>query len=673
MVSSTNQLLRLTWFNKDKALIPTENGRYGYQWVDPRDPRYCETHTLVMDEYVEGTQADKQDDLFYSERADLEPTTDNLLINGESGDVLEALTRVPELADKYVGKVKLCYIDPPFNTEKTFTHYEDNLEHSIWLTMMRDRLLHIKKLLSDDGSIWVHLDDSENHRMRVLLDEVFGPGNYVAEMIWEKTYSPRNDSTGIPMSTDPIIVYRKSEAFVPHRLERSMDMDARYKNPDNDPLGLWKPADSTAPGAQVNQQIFLYGVQHPLTGEMIYPTRGRTWNINQEWLLEVMRGWGRYELGVVTTEELEARAEVFGSPIVGKYREVRPLVIPDWNENDAQRALEVLDSGPWPRYVISKRAGTKFSWKTYLSEKESSMPTNLLRHSDVGHADGAKKEIRALFPDLTPFSTPKPERLLERIIHIATDPGDIVLDVFAGSGTTAAVAHKMGRRWVTAELLESTVETFTLPRLAKVVRGEDGGGITVTKGERVDATEDGLPEGLSPDEAQQLTSLLNKAIRDRDDLKKDKTLREVKKMVKTKNSGNRVNWRGGGGFQVAHLSPALFDYEPELKLVTLDQAAFEGDNLARGVAAHLNFHLTPEDQIFTGRRGRTRLVVSTIPATPESVIDFAAHLEDGENLIVASTSVEPDAQQALRKACKGSRILHIPNDLFRVNEIEDER
>lgn len=161
MASSTNQLLQLTWFNKDKALIPTENGRYGYQWVDPRDPRYCETHTLVMDEYVEGLQADKQDGLFYSERADLEPTTDNLLINGESGDVLEALTRVPELADKYVGKIKLCYIDPPFNTEKTFTHYEDNLEHSVWLTMMRDRLVHIKKLLSDDGSIWVHLDDSD--------------------------------------------------------------------------------------------------------------------------------------------------------------------------------------------------------------------------------------------------------------------------------------------------------------------------------------------------------------------------------------------------------------------------------------------------------------------------------------------------------------------------------
>ena len=161
----SQQRLQLTWYNKDKALIPTETGKYGYRWVEPSDPRYCETHTLVMDEYIQGKQAPKSDDYQYSEYADLEPQTDNLLVHGESGDVLEALTRVPELAEKYVGNVKLVYIDPPFNTAQTFSSYEDNLEHSIWLTMMRDRLLHLKRLLSDDGSIWVHLDTVENHRM----------------------------------------------------------------------------------------------------------------------------------------------------------------------------------------------------------------------------------------------------------------------------------------------------------------------------------------------------------------------------------------------------------------------------------------------------------------------------------------------------------------------------
>lgn len=188
-MAGKNQRLELTWYNKDKALIPTENGKYGYTWVDPRDPRYCETHTLTITDSVDGAQAPKEEGATYSERADLEPQDDNLLILGESGDVLEALTRVPELRDKYLGKVKCVYIDPPFNTAQTFANYEDNLEHSVWLTMMRDRLLHLQDLLSKDGSIWVHLDDVENHRMRMLLDEVFGSGNYVSEVQWEKTYS----------------------------------------------------------------------------------------------------------------------------------------------------------------------------------------------------------------------------------------------------------------------------------------------------------------------------------------------------------------------------------------------------------------------------------------------------------------------------------------------------
>ena len=200
------QRLQLTWYNKDKALIPTETGKYGYTWVDPSDPRYCETHTLIMDDYVRGTQTPKTDEFTYSERADLEPQEDNLLILGESGDVLEALTRVPELAEKYVGQVKLIYIDPPFNTAQTFASYEDNLEHSIWLTMMRDRLMHMKKLLRDDGSIWVHLDDAEVHRMRILLDEVFGDSNFIAQIAWEKVAGRDNRST-MSKTCDFILVY----------------------------------------------------------------------------------------------------------------------------------------------------------------------------------------------------------------------------------------------------------------------------------------------------------------------------------------------------------------------------------------------------------------------------------------------------------------------------------
>lgn len=239
-MSGKPQKLELTWFNKHKALIPTEVGKYGYTWVDPKDPRYCETHTLAIDHVVRGERSPKEGTTTYSERSDLEPTNDNLLILGESGNVLETLTRVPELAEKYVGQVKCVYIDPPFNTAQTFANYEDNLEHSIWLTMMRDRLVHLKKLLSKDGSIWVHLDNVENHRMRVLMDEVFGAQNFRTEIVWQKADGPRNNTDGFSVDHDIILVYSASSQFAVNRLPRGEADNERFSNPDNDPgaLGL---------------------------------------------------------------------------------------------------------------------------------------------------------------------------------------------------------------------------------------------------------------------------------------------------------------------------------------------------------------------------------------------------------------------------------------------------
>ncbi|HFG8935125.1 TPA: site-specific DNA-methyltransferase, partial [Corynebacterium striatum] len=243
----TKQRLELVWYNKDQALIPTEQGKYGYEWVDPTDPRYCQTHFLEYGDTVRGEQQPKEEGRTYSERADFTPTDDNLLILGESGDVLEALTRVPELTDKYVGKVKCIYIDPPFNTAQTFANYEDNLEHSVWLTMMRDRLLHLKKLLSNDGSIWVHLDDVENHRMRLLMDEVFGAENFVAEVVWQKTYSPKNSAKYLSIEHDVVILYAKNKSiWRPNELPRTAESDAAYRNPDGDPRGPWKPGDFSA-------------------------------------------------------------------------------------------------------------------------------------------------------------------------------------------------------------------------------------------------------------------------------------------------------------------------------------------------------------------------------------------------------------------------------------------
>lgn len=612
------QRLQLTWYNKDKALIPTETGKYGYTWVDPSDPRYCETHTLVMDDYVQGTQTPKSGKFAYSERADLEPQDDNLLILGESGDVLEALTRVPELAKKYVGQVKLIYIDPPFNTAQTFASYEDNLEHSIWLTMMRDRLLHMKKLLSADGSIWVHLDDVEVHRMRLLLDEVFSPGSFVTTIAWEKAQGARND-TDISSAQDLILVYKKSPTIdfksVRNLLPRSAAQIERYQNPDNDPRGPWRQGDNGT--AKSGSEDYRFQIKLP-SGREVVPPPGSYWRFSAA-SFQAARKEGRIWFG----------ANGDSLPVIKRYlSEVQGGVVPrTW----------------WPA-------------------------------SEVGSNQEAKRDhLRRLFPDSEPFSTPKPERLLERIIHIGSNPGDIVLDVFAGSGTTAAVAQKMGRRWVTCELLESTFTTFTRPRLEKVINDQDPGGITRKKGERVDATEDGLPDGVSPEDAAKFTSVLNKLIKDDPELKKSVEVKSLKAASKTTRTKEVVNWRGGGGFQVAHLSPACFDYDPALDRVMLTAAA-TGETLIESVAANLGFTLLhpDDDYVFDARRGNALLKVVEGVATVEIVDWLSSQIQPGETIVLAATTVMDGVRQHLRKTVKGSRVVALPDDVFRYSEDGDQ-
>ncbi|MGP5082916.1 site-specific DNA-methyltransferase [Corynebacterium variabile] len=599
----TNQLLELTWSNKDLALIPTETGKYGYRWVSPSDPRYCETHTLEITDHVVGTQAPKEDGVTYSARADLTPTDDNLLILGESGDVLEALTRVPELADKYAGQVKCIYIDPPFNTAQTFTHYEDNLQHSVWLTMMRDRLQHMHTLLSDEGSIWVHLDDVENHRMRVLLDEVFGPENFVATIAWQKRTTRDNRGSFSP-SHDCIHVYSKEgESNWKENRNRLKDT-GKFSNPDNDPRGPWRSVPMSAQAGRATASQF-WTVTTP-TGVQHQPPRGRAWTYTEP----------RFK-------ELEKAGMIY-----------------------------------WPRNGDGKPRLKKFP-----GAGDGLVPNNWWTAEEVGDNDSAKKALLAMFPDTEAFETPKPERLLERVLHIATNPGDIVLDVFAGSGTTAAVAQKMGRRWITCELQEDNFTKFTRPRLEKVIHGEDHGGITTTKGERIPAASSDLPEGMSTEEAQKFTSLLNKLISDDDDLKKNTQVKALKAMAKTTKTPDTVNWRGGGGFAVARLSPACFDFDETLGLTLLTDAA-TGDNLINSVAANLNFHFTPDDPVFHGVRGRMRLVVVEGTLLTSRVDELLAELADDELLTIATTEPDEAVRSYLRQVKRGCRLVHIPDDIF---------
>ncbi|SIS40946.1 adenine-specific DNA-methyltransferase [Corynebacterium appendicis CIP 107643] len=659
-MAGAKQLLELTWFNKDKALIPSEEGRYAYEWVDPKDPRYCETRALVVSEVVTGEQSPKDENTQYSERADLAPTEDNLLILGESGDVLEALTRVPELRAKYLGKVKCIYIDPPFNTAQIFANYEDNLEHSVWLTMMRDRLVHLRKLLSDDGSIWVHLDDVENHRMRVLMDEVFGSENFVTEMTWEKTYSPRNDSKGIPAVTDTILVYAKSSEFVPNRLPRTEEMDARYANPDNDVRGPWKVADPTASGSSTHQGM-VYAIEHPLTGELIYPSKGRHWAQGQSDVLEEMRIYSN-QYGLADIQDEAKRAELCGLPPDEVRPNVQAVVIRGDKEAAREDALELYKSGNWPKLWLTSGGKGGLSSKTYLQGKPGKTPVSFLPYKDVGHTDTAAKEIRALFPGTSAFATPKPERLLERVIHIATNPGDVVLDVFAGSGTTAAVAQKMARRWVTCELVEDTFNRFTRPRLEKVAKNDDPGGVTFTS-EREPKPGVEVPAKFDTKDMEDAAKLL-RAVRSEQDLSPDEqsAIKTALKLIGTRPSTVR-NWRGGGGFTVAHLAPQCFDYVPELGLVTLTEAA-TGTTLVNSVAANLNFSLTPDNRHFDGKRGSMFLKVVEGRLDKDKAEELLAHLDEGEGVTLAATELEPGVRQFARTTDRPCQIVHIPNDIF---------
>jgi adenine-specific DNA-methyltransferase len=332
---------------------------------------------------------------------------ENLLIRGDNLLALKALLPF------YRGQVKCIYIDPPYNTQSAFEHYDDKLEHSQWLSMMHPRLVLLRELLAEDGSIWVSIDDREAHYLKVLMDEVFGRGSFVVNVLWQKRTSP-DARLHIGDAHDHVLLYAKNrDRFILNRVQLSLEQTAQFKNPDNDRRGPWTSTDFTAQGWRPNQ---MYKLVTP-SGVEYEPPAGRCWaNVESEFkrLLADDRLW------------------------FGKDGAARPRT------------------------------------KTFLSEHEGVRAWSWWGNSEVGHNQEAKKEINDLFGADTAFATPKPERLLHRIVSLTTAPNDLVLDSFLGSGTTAAVAHKMGRRWIGIEMGEHAV-THCLPRLEKVGAGETGG------------------------------------------------------------------------------------------------------------------------------------------------------------------------------------------------------
>ena len=406
------------------------------------------------------------------------------------GDNLEALK---SLLPDYEGRIDCIYIDPPYNTGNEGWVYNDNVNdprikkwlgevvgkesedftrHDKWLCMMYPRLKLLQKLLSEKGAIFISIDDNEEANLKLICDEIFGSGNFVANISWQRTYSMRNDSKGIPAEAENIIVYSKTPDWEPNKLPRTAEMDSKYKNPDNDINGAWQNTSAFAPGA-VTHQGMVYAIQHPFTGEMIYPTKTACWRYQQDAMLEYMNGWCQYKLEDLHDEE--ERAKVCGISKDEVRKNVKAIVLSKSLEESKKEAEAVYKRGQWPRFYFTSNGNGGIRRKTYLENVEGKPATNLWLFKDVGHTDEAKKEILSIFNGNAVFDTPKPTRLIERILQIATDKDSIILDSFAGSGTTAHAVLNMNRkdggrrRFILIEMM-NYAETITAERVKRVIK-----------------------------------------------------------------------------------------------------------------------------------------------------------------------------------------------------------
>lgn len=447
---------------------------------------------------------------------DAAPDTENMLIHGDNLLALKALE------SKYAGQVKCIYIDPPYNTGSAFEHYDDNLEHSQWLSLMRPRLEILWNLLSDDGSIWISIDDDEQAYMKVLCDELFGRQKFIASIIWQKRTSPDMRSI-ISDGHDYILVYAKDrDTFkeTRNRIPLTEEQATNYKNPDNDPRGVWVSTDFTAQGWRPNQ---MYTITTP-SGKVVSPPEGRCWRHLEDVYKQLLAD-GRLWFGA--------------------------------------------DGSGVPRK------------KVYLSESEGIAPWTWWTNKEVGHNQEAKKENNVLFGSSNAFDTPKPERLIQRIIHIASNEGDLVLDSFLGSGTTAAVAHKMGRRYIGIEMGEHAY-THCKKRLDMVVSGEDKGGIS-----------------------------------------------------------KAVKWENGGGYRFYELAPTLINKDEFGEYII--NPDYSADMLAAAMALHEGFTYEPDSSAFWKQshgNEKSYLFVTTRHLNAAFMDSIIGGMEDDEYLVIACCSFD---------------------------------
>lgn len=487
-----------------------KTGKLELTWVGKYDEKIVEPRILVEDK----------------SKSYGDPNSKNMLIHGDNLIALQALQQ------DYAGKVKCIYIDPPYNTGSAFSHYDDDLEHSTWLSLMRSRLVLLHRLLNDDGTIWISIDDDEGHYLKVMCDEIFGRKNFVNTIVWEKKYAPQGNAQWFTDSHDFILVYAKNKNnWVPNMLPRSDSMNSKYKNPDNDPKGLWRPDNATISlsGGQRGAQYARTGVSENIyelkapNGKTYFPPQGRCWYYPEARMMEAI-----------------SEGKIF----FGK---------------DGKGAPQL---------------------KRYLSEvKQGATAMTIWKREEVGDNQDAKREVR-VFNSESVFATPKPERLIERIILIASNPGDIVLDSFLGSGTTSAVAQKMGRSWIGVEMGDH-VYTHCKVRIDAVIDGEQGG------------------------------------------------------------ISNAVGWNGGGGYHFYELAPSLLIRNDKLPVYQINPE-YTFEMICEAICKLEGFRYKPDGN-FHGYSSEKRFIHITKEfVNAEYIMSVATTLGEDQSLLIYGTKIQSD-------------------------------
>jgi adenine-specific DNA-methyltransferase len=490
--------------------MTTRKARLELTWIGKENRPRLEPRILLEDTELSYHAAHRvtENDIF-----------DNRLIFGDNLLALKALEQ------EFTGKIKCIYIDPPYNTGSAFEHYDDGVEHSLWLSLMRDRIELMRRLLAPEGSLWINIDDTEGHYLKILCDEVFGRENFVTTVIWEKADSPRNSARQFSTDHDYILVFSKSPDWIPLRLARTEKANSIYSNPDDDPRGKWLPGDPYANKPYSKGQYTITGP----SGRTFAPPPGRFWRISEEKL-----------------RDLDKEGRIWWGP----------------------------------------KGNARPSIKRYMSEVGDLVPRTLWSKDEVGSNRTSKNEMRDLFPQSSSFATPKPERLIERVFRLSTDPGDWVLDSFAGSGTTGAVAQKLGRHWIMVELGEQ-IHTHVIPRLKKVIDGTDQGGISTT-----------------------------------------------------------LDWKGGGGFRYYRLAPSLLEKDKWGNWVINKE--YNAAMLAEALCKLEGFTYAPSDTIYWQHGHSTErdfVYVTTAHLTHDQLQQLSDEVGQDRTLLVLCTAFRARADQ----------------------------